>query len=178
MRDDERLEFGSGFFREHEQDTWVERRILSSADSSQIPAGSAESSHWDDVRRIYRRICLLREQGKTAEAASLESSELSRSLAAARAASRNGTEEARVLAAEAERVSTACLLAEIVAPLLAECLRDELQFVATNTAAKADAPSTRTVSAVRPESAKERPATPPNITDLIDGMLSLETAAR
>ncbi len=176
MRDDERLESRANFFCELAQGSWVERDILSSADSSQITAGSGELSHWDDVRRIYRRICLLREQGKTAEASSLENSEFSRSLAAARAASRSGTEEAEVLAAEAERVSTACLLAEMVAPLLAECLRDELQGTPVTTAARAEAKSTRAVSAASPAPVPDRPTTSPSITDLIDGMLSLETA--
>lgn len=143
---------------------------MSSVAVSPSCAPLAEPAHWDEVRRIYRRLCLLRSQGHLDEAAALESAEFARALSAARKASRTGGDEAAVLAAEAERVSTACLLAEMIAPLLAECLRAEWPSFAAarapaRTASPRVAPSSRTPSAA-----------PPGIADLIDGMLSLEAA--
>jgi hypothetical protein len=153
--------------------------ILSSAESSHAAAPEAESTHWDDVRRIYRRICLLREKGRAAEAASLESAEFSRALTAARSASKTGGEEARVLAEEAERVSAACLLAEVVAPLLAECLREDPDAaIALKPTAAPDLSSSRRTIAAAPRPAAAPSRATPTITDLIDGMLSLDAGPR
>jgi hypothetical protein len=149
---------------------------LSPADPATLPDPAAAPSHWDDVRRIYRRVCVLREQGRDAEATSLEHAEFSRALSAARAASKAGDEEAGVLAAEAERVSTACLLAEMVAPLIAEQLRAELPGLAGGAVAVAKMPA-RGVSVATAPKSRPAPAAPPSITDLIDGMLSLESSA-
>lgn len=146
---------------------------MSPADSPTLPDPAAASSHWDDVRRIYRRICILRKQGRDAEATSLEHAEFSRALSAARAASKAGDEEAQLLAAEAERVSTACLLAEMVAPLIAEQLRAELPVLSGAPLAVAKMPAR--LAASTPKS-RPAPAGPPSITDLIDGMLSLESS--
>ena len=148
--------------------------ILNSAELPSPLQFLSETSQWDDARRIYRRVCMLRATGKIHEAAELENTEFARALAAARIASNNGDEEAAVLAAEAERVTSACVLAELLAPLLAERLR-----AAPVTAA---APETLEAPAIRE---REKPAAPapvrptsekvPSIADLIDGMLSQET---
>jgi hypothetical protein len=128
---------------------------------------SSETSTWDDVRRIYRRVCLLRTTGKTEDADRLENSEFAHALSAARIASNSGDEEAAVLAKEAERVASACVLAELLAPLLAERLRADAQpFMATQTA-------TVPVAIEKPVVTARPPAQiVPSIADLIDGMLS------
>lgn len=131
-----------------------------------------ETSQWDDVRRIYRRICLLRATGRGEEASDLQNTEFSRALSAARDASSSGVKEASLLAAEAERVSAACMLAELVAPLLAERLRAEPGFAASSVVTASS--SANNASASSPSRA---PGTPvPGIADLIDGMLSLDHA--
>ena len=133
----------------------------------------SDTSQWDDVRRIYRRVCLLRATGKNEEATQLENSEFARVLAAARIASNNGDEEAGVLAEEAERVSSACVLAELLAPLLAERLRTQPSPISVSETAPAP------VSTVREKEKSAAPVRPPpdkvpSIADLIDGMLSQE----
>src|SRR5690606_37509431 len=78
----------------------------------------SEASPWDDVRRIYRRICVLRANGKADEAAHLENQDLARALAEARIATNNSEEEAVVLAQEAEPVANDAVLAELIAPMV------------------------------------------------------------
>ena len=121
-------------------------------------------------------MCMLRATGKIHEAAELENTEFARVLAAARIASNNGDEEAAVLAAEAERVTSACVLAELLAPLLAERLRAGPVTASASETVEAPAirerekPAAPAPPPVRPTSEKV-----PNIADLIDGMLSQET---
>jgi len=143
--------------------------------SAELPAPlpfPAETPAWEDVRRIYRRVCVLRTTGKPDEARDLELTELSRALAAARIRSPLD-DEAAFLAAESERVSNACVLAELLAPMLAERLRSTLAIAPA--AMAAPAPATR-ASVVVPKSAPPPSAEKiPSITDLIDGMLSQES---
>ena len=121
------------------------------------------------MRRIYRRVCVLRATGKTDEAVALENDDLARALASARFATNNSEQEAAVLTEEAERVSAATVLAELLAPMLAEHLRS------TNLAS-AVALATVATPVLPEKSSKPNPPLPdnnvPSIADLIDGMLS------
>lgn len=141
------------------------------------------------MRRIYRRVCLLRATGKIEEASALENAELSHALIAARDASKAGGEEAEVLAQEAERVTSACLLAELLAPLLAEKLQQAsaaasaasvsvTEAAAREAQPRAAAPSRpRRASAPSQEAANTPAINVPGIADLIDGMLSQQQAS-
>lgn len=139
---------------------------------------------WDDVRRIYRRICLLRATGHHAEALDLEIDPLAKALASARATANNEQREAAVLAEEAERVANASLLAELMAPLLAEKLAARAPASPPTPQSTARAPSSFSRPAASPPGAGSAPAptkspsgSPPSITDLIDGMLSQAPAS-
>ena len=130
-----------------------------------------EPSHWDDVRRIYRRICVLRATGKIDDAAELEHGEFAHAVSVARIAAVAGEDEAAILSAEAERVANAGILAELLAPLLAEHLRTDPRLTASR------APISATVPIEKPKPVPAvRPSAPviPSITDLIDGMLAQE----
>jgi hypothetical protein len=118
---------------------------------------------------------MLRATGKNQEAAELQNAEFSKALAAARTASEADQTEATLLAEEAERVSSACLLAEILAPLLAEHLRGESPAVS-----KVEVPLAEVAPPEQPAIAARNheplPTSVPGIADLIDGMLSQQTA--
>jgi hypothetical protein len=142
--------------------------------SAQLPSSSSPiiSSDWEAVRRLHRRICVLRATGRDADASVLERGDFSRALSAARATSDSPVNETSLLAAESDRVADACVLADVLAPLLAEQLRP-------------GAPAS--LAAVSPEAASTAVSTPtpstrpsrvpvPGIADLIDGMLSQERA--
>jgi hypothetical protein len=79
---------------------------------------------WSDLARLCRRVCVLRERGLVAEAERVRAGELAETLAAVR--SPTDTDEAieqrlaTTFAAEAERVANAAVLAELLAPLLAD----------------------------------------------------------
>ena len=128
----------------------------------------SETSPWDDVRRIYRRICVLRANRKTDDAAQLENQDLARALAEARIATNNSEEEAIVLAQEAERVANAAVLAELIAPMVAEQVRADLPRVAAPQNSPIATPD-ESSKAVRP-----RRESVPTIADMLDGMLSQE----
>ena len=127
----------------------------------------AEPSPWDGVRRVYRRVCVLRATGKSDDAAALENEELARALTNARIATNNSDDEAAILAEEAERVSSATVLAELLAPMLAEHLRAEA--LPTQAPQVAIAPVT---PEVKPHVSRPSVENAPSIADLIDGMLS------
>jgi hypothetical protein len=133
---------------------------------------SSEKSQWDDVRRIYRRVCVLRATGKNDDAAALENEELAQALSAARIATNNSEEEAAVLAQEAERVSNATVLAELLAPILAEHLRADVPLVSAPQIAAVPVLPEKT-----PKPTRSPAASVPNIADLIDGMLSQRAPA-
>ena len=133
---------------------------------------SSEPSPWDDVRRIYRRVCVLRASGKVDDAAHLENQDLARALAEARIATNNHEEEAAVLAQEAERVANATVLAELLAPMVAEQVRaasPRIPAPPSNTPVAA--PAEQTSKAARP-----RRESVPTIADMLDGMLSQDPA--
>lgn len=122
------------------------------------------------MRRIYRRVCVLRAKGAREDAAELENTELARVLAAARLNDLLPEEEMRIFHQEAERVANASVLAELLAPLLAEELGTAPRF------APAVSPSSPTPAHPKPANVpRPAPEKPPSITDLLDGMLSQET---
>ena len=135
-----------------------------------------ESLH--ELRRIYRRMCLLRATGRHAEALDLEIDEFNRARSAARAAGASEHQEAEALAQEVERVANATILAELLAPLLAEKLQSRTA-PASATAAPASVASAGTPTP-RPSPATPAARPPvsnaPSVTDLIDGMLSQRPA--
>lgn len=145
---------------------------MNSAELSTLFPTSSETPQWAEVRRIYRRICVLRATGKSDEAAVLEETELASALAHARVTADSDDSEAKLLADEGERVSNASAFAELLAPLLAERLRADLRFATPVTAS----PHSNANSAAAPAAQPARPlgSEVPGIADLIDGMLSQE----
>ncbi len=127
---------------------------------------SASSSPWDNVRRIYRGICVLRATGRTEDATGIEHGELLQALATARLTAPDAVDEPALLAEEADRVANANLLAELLAPLIAAKIPGA-------GASSGEPVSAKTSGAARP-AATVTSAAPsvPNITDLIDGMLA------
>lgn len=133
------------------------------------------------MRRIYRRICVLRAGGHPADALDLELEELPKALAAAReAAGENADMAASVLAQEAERVTNASILAELVAPLLADRLNARAATAAPVPAAAPSPAAAFRKSPAPPPAAPVAPKpavqTAPSIADLLDGMLAQSPA--
>ena len=134
------------------------------------------------MRRLYRRICLLRATGQNEEASALERSEFSEVLSSARKAPEAAQNETRILAEESERVASASILAELLAPILAKKLQAPV-LTSVETTSPAPARKTETSLSAPPRRARvssaensESPAAAgvPGIADLIDGMLSQE----
>lgn len=124
------------------------------------------------MRRIYRRVCVLRAIGHDREAGELERSELSPALDSARAASPAVADaEAALFAEEANRVTEARLLAELIAPLLTEGLRPMLSATPAAVAASALRPPL-----APPRAAPSPAAGVPSVADLIEGMLAQDRA--
>lgn len=150
-----------------------------------IPSAiNSSAAPWAHVAQLYRRICLLRACGRAAEAEKIQSIEF----AAARSAAEQETpvEDPSILEsliqtlldAEEARVTEAVLLAEMLAPLIADLIRPSLanQPLAVKQPANTHSPSQ--AAARRPESPRPPPATAPSIADLIDGMLGQERPGR
>lgn len=122
---------------------------------------------WAEIGRIYRRICVLRLNGRAAEASRLHDGEFSAAVEALRAENADDPDfpvqlEAQ-LNAEEERAAEAVALAELLLPMLTEQL------------GRAPAP------AIRPAAAPARPAgarPAPDIADFIDEMLAHDRAER
>jgi hypothetical protein len=113
---------------------------------------------------------VLRANGRKEDAVELENTELARALAAARLSETPAGEEASIFAQEAERVLNASVLAELLAPMLAEELRASAHHVPAVPVSTATQAAPKPASVVRPAPLKS-----PSITDLLDGMLSQET---
>lgn len=128
------------------------------------------------MRRIYRRICLLRATGRTDDAAALANAELTPALTLARIAADTEVEESVLFAQETERVANATLLADLIAPLLAERLRVEMTSLAPRLSASTPSPPAAIGPAPAPSS-RTIPDAIPAIADLIDGMLSQQRGA-
>lgn len=123
---------------------------------------------------------MLRATGREQEAAVVENRDLARALTVARAAAESESEEATVLAVEAERLLNASLLAEMLAPMLAERLHSSMSAAAPARAASVVAKTQDVVTpaAALPARSEVEPRRKedgvPSIADLIDGMLSQE----
>ncbi len=122
---------------------------------------------WVEVARLCRRICDLVERGEITEADRLRTGEFAAAVNALRAVEADGT----MFATAAERLVHATLLADVLAPLLAERLKSTAA-VATPTS-----PIARIASPAVEGPARVRPATSGNIADFIDQMLTLERPA-
>lgn len=117
---------------------------------------------------------MLRASGRPAEALDLEIDELRKAMAEARLASGGDEEtEAAVLAQEHERVANATVIAELMAPMLAERLRAQMPSAAVSTSAAVSRnPPPTSSPAAAPVQNKMPPANAPSIADLLDGMLA------
>jgi hypothetical protein len=120
------------------------------------------------VLQFYRRICVLRATGEALAASCLETGELSRALAEATVAGVPEDSWPARFAAEEKRVADAGLLAELLVPLLAERLHWPASPATAGLSAVLNAFPAK--SAVRPDPG----APPPNVADLIEGMLAQE----
>jgi hypothetical protein len=134
---------------------------------SLAPVGDA--SLWNEVRVLYRRICLLRVCGHGADAAPIES-EVSKTVAAIRELPEgkgNYDEKLRALfAVEEDRVASASVLAEILLPMLRELADAETRrFAHASLAHPARASDTRQ---------QRGSVVAPGIADFIDEMLQQE----
>ena len=120
------------------------------------------------MRRIFRRICLLRSEGRSGEAQRVEDTELAAAAAQLRDASGSEPEaDARMKALwaeEGERVAAAMAFAEILAPMLSERL---CAVAPAQLAARAQVPA-------RPDARTAGEAH--GIADYIDQMLAQERA--
>jgi hypothetical protein len=139
------------------------------------------SSPWNEVTQIYRRVCVLRSQGRGGEAAQLYAGKFSEALDVIEqfAGAGPGT-EARLqalLAAEDERIATVSALAELLTPLLVERLREIFPINGPQSTPE-KFPGGKVSSenaAFSPD--KPDPASAPSVADLIEGMLAQERAA-
>jgi hypothetical protein len=125
------------------------------------------------ITRLIRRICLLREQGKTADANRLQAGELTALVAEFRLwhGPENLTEEkiCALFMHETDLIREAMVIAEIMAPQLARLL--------PLAQAKPDAPVFPSVPEER-AAARPVPDGPPAISDLLDAMLAAERPGR
>ncbi len=147
----------------------LERQPLSSVI---FPPSANETSPWNEVGELYRRICVLRVRGLSVEAARLESTELADAISRIRDSEPDDAEcDARMcalFAREADRVADASVLAEILLPLL----RD---FAPPEVARASFARFSRPV--VSDPVVSRRPPAPvpaPGIADFIDEMIQQE----
>jgi len=126
-------------------------------------------SPWSEAGILCRRICLLRLRGQREEAASLEATELARTVEAIRRSPGIATDCDQKLEAlfarEEERVATASVVAEILLPLL-----DDSRPAAKDVRPVRSSRAERTLPRVAS-------ATPLGIADFIDEMIQQERAA-
>lgn len=153
--------------------------ILNSAELPNSLSSNSELPLWSEVRRIYRRICVLRATGKNDEASELERNDFFPAITAARQAPEAAQMEMRILAEENERVASASVLAELLAPLLATKLQatGAGPLAAAAAVRKPESPLAappRRARVASPENSETAAAGVPGIADMIDGMLSQE----
>lgn len=124
------------------------------------------------IVRLIRRVCLLREQGDAVAATRLQDGELASAITAFRLASGPASLSEDQLCAmfvtEAEHVTEAVVLAELLAPQLARLL-------------PAPGPARPALFAPLPSEAppgRSVPGAPPAISDLLDAMLAAERTGR
>ena len=147
---------------------------LASTNHHDRPGSTPACPPRDSIVRLVRRICLLNEQGRSAEAARLETTELAAALKAAREAGGAGDVAQEILteiyAIEKERSANAVVLSELIVAQLHEYL-----FAA--------GPSRRTAFTTAANSPPAAPAAgpasggSPAIPDLLDAMLAHDRSA-
>jgi hypothetical protein len=131
-----------------------------------------QNAAWREATRICRRICILREQGRQAEAEAMMANELAEvraMLSSGGVSSEIETKMAAIFTREEDRVADAAVLAELLVPALC---------AATNTAAvnSLSARDTRATSPLTaPKTIVARGGTG-DIADFIDEMLAQERA--
>jgi hypothetical protein len=144
--------------------------------AAQVPSFET-SSPWNEVTQIYRRVCVLRAQGRGGDAAQLYAGKFSEALDVIEQFAGAGPDtEARLqslLAAEDERVASASVVAELVTPLIADRLREIFPGTSSPSAPRNE--SVEKPAASSP--ASQAPGSAPSIADLIEGMLAQERAA-
>lgn len=128
---------------------------------------------WSEVARLCRRVCVLRAQGRDDEAKLLRTQAIDPFVAALQSGSEpamsNADRLAATMAAEANRVADATLLAELLAPMLGA--RAGITALAS--------PGSRTVTAPPDVQVFAQPIAPvrtaASIADFLDEMLAQET---
>lgn len=152
------------FFAEHWQNGFVEP-VLPNPSVSNFPA---QAPSWSDLARVCRRVCVLRERGLAADAERVRAGELAEILAALRTP--DDTEEAiaqrlaATFAVEAERVANAAVLAELLAPLIAEHARPAAEPLGQRTDSASPLPGPKPVARTGPL----------DLADFIDDMIAQE----
>jgi hypothetical protein len=149
----------------------ADHSLLNVHSSSDRPA---EAARLAGIVRLIRRVCLLREQGDAVAAARLQDGELASAITAFRLASGPASLSEDQLCAmfvtEAEHVTEAVVLAELLAPQLARLLP-----------ASASGPARPALFAPLPSDAspgRTVPGETPAISDLLDAMLAAERTGR
>lgn len=145
------------------------------------PLPPSLAAPWSQVAAIYRRICLLRARGHDAEADRLQQYEFAEANAAAEIFDEENSVPSAperfqaLLAAEENRVADALLLAEVLAPIIAEQIR-HLPSTATVAASASPVPAPR--ESIHPRPPRDLGEPTPGIADLIDSMLGQERGLR
>jgi hypothetical protein len=145
---------------------------LTAASAISLPDTSAPRA---ELARLCRQICLQRHDHEASKKGTLDR-ELAEALATVRAT--HGTESVHendlldLLRAEQLRVADASVLAEILAPKIAAYLRQHgLSNAAPPSAADSPRPTPARPSLSASSTLPAAPAGPPDIADLLDGML-------
>ncbi|MDO8544158.1 MAG: hypothetical protein Q7S40_27265 [Opitutaceae bacterium] len=143
---------------------------MTNPSASNLPA---QHVCWSDVARACRRVCLLREQGDSDEAERLRSGPLADMIAALRTPADTEASLAQrlesIFAAETERVATAVVIAELLAPMLRP-----MSFSSAAPLSPAHA-ATRIVASNAPFTHPGRSGAA-DIADFIDEMIAQENA--
>lgn len=136
------------------------------------PCPDAGAASLDEVRQIYRRLCLLRLGGARGPDHQLAEQELAQMLARlpTDAVSDHGLRE--IYAAEDERIADAYVLARLLVPLLAGQMALP---TSTPIASGRGRPLAEIVPLVRQ---LNRPASSPSVADFIDEMIAAEQAGQ
>jgi hypothetical protein len=149
-------------------------RLLLNRSASNFPPPSAT---WNDVARLVRRVCVLRERGETDAAENLRLGALASLITSVQNAADDPAGVAQrieaIYATEQERVANASALAELLLPLLTDSApvfgahpESELQVTAMHSPSPA-VPTPPTSKPVR---------RPGDIADFLDDMIAQERA--
>jgi len=142
---------------------------------SSEPNFPATPPSWSDVARLCRRLCVLREQARHAEAETLQRLELEPLLENFRAGSDTPlTLDARLaatMAVESDRVANATLLAELLAPMLGLRAGAAEQVTPLAALRPAAPPEARANAALSPKPVRKAVS----IADFLDEMIAQES---